>query len=283
MSACNSDPEPFGGALTRIDARPSRLMGLIRVALRAGAWLCGFRIAVQGLNHLPRGTDGRIAGGWILAGAPHRAWVDPLLLVVAWPADAPRLVWLGDGPTLVRSWWRRLLLPRLGVIPIMPGAGPAALASHVEAAGEVLSRGAVLALFVERGAPSPPDRTREIAGGFAWIARAAGAPVVPVVIGGAQRIIRGSPFIVRFLAPLPRPPAAPPPAAVPREADRPAALDRTRRPPATSLDSAWRPAAEALVTHYRREVAGPIREVAAWADDRAPSASRWPWLATLFR
>jgi len=261
------NPQPFRRALARIDARPSMLMGPIRIVLRAGAWLCGFRIVVRGTEHLLRGTDGRIAGGWILAGAPHRAWVDPLLLILAWPPEAPRLVWLGDGPTLVRSWWRRLLTAHLGAIPVVPGSGPAAVASHVEAAGQVLARGAVLALFVERGAPSPPDRTREIAGGFAWMALAAGAPVVPVVVGGAHRIVRGSPFVVRFLEPLPDPTATAPP----DPDDRSAAGDRARRLSAAEL-----------VAAYGAAVAGPVRETAAWADSHAPPTSRWPWLATLF-
>lgn len=267
MSDRSFDPTPFRRALAEIDARPSRLMRPIRGLLRAGSWLCGFRLAVDGLEHLPRGADGRITGGWILAGAPHRAWVDPLLLILAWPADAPRLAWFGDGPSLARSWWRRLLLPRLGVIPIVPGSGPAAVPSHLEAARAILARGAVLAMLVERGAPSPPDRTREIAGGFAWMALAARAPVVPVVIGGAHRIVRGSPFIVRFLEPLPPPAVA-------------AVSDPDHE--AVPLARAHRPAADALVTAYRDAVAGPVHDAAAWADAGAPSARHWPWLATLF-
>jgi 1-acyl-sn-glycerol-3-phosphate acyltransferase len=265
------DTRPFRRALARIDARPSPLVGPIRALLRLGARLAGFRVVVEGQKILPRDAAGRVAGGWILAGAPHRAWVDPLLLIVAWPAGAPRLAWLGDGPTLVRSWWRRLLLPRLGVIPIVPGSGPRAMADHAAAARGVLGRGAVLALFVERGAPSHPQKTREIAGGFAWMSLAADAPVVPVVIGGAHRIVRGSPFIVRFLAPLPRPAAS--------------AGSVTGGPCVSAvdpIDRSRRAAAEALVDAYRDAVAGPVGETAAWADARAPRAARWPWLATLF-
>ncbi len=247
---------------------PSRLLGPIRLGLRCGAWLCAFRIDVRGHGNLPRRADGSVAGGWILAGAPHRAWVDPLLVTLAWPAGAPRLVWLGDRPAMTRSWWRRRLFPHLGVIPVEPGGGPAALAHTVDVARSVVASGAVLALFVERGAPSPSDRTRQIAGGFAWIALAARAPVVPVVIGGAHRIVRGSPFSVRFLAPL-RTPAATP-VTDPRGEVVPLARGR-------------RPAVDALVAAYRDAVAGTVREAAAWADVRAPSARRWPWLATLFR
>jgi 1-acyl-sn-glycerol-3-phosphate acyltransferase len=272
MSERQVDPVPFRMALARVDARPSRLTRPIRIVLRAGTRLCRFRIAVEGLEHLPRGADGRIVGGWILAGAPHRAWVDPLLLILAWPADAPRLAWLGDGPTVVRSWWRRLLLPRLGVIPIVPGGGPAAVAEHVLAAASILDRGAVLALFVERGDPSPPDRTREIAGGFAWMALGADAAVVPAVIGGAHRIVRGSSFVVRFLAPL----------AVPAEPGRAATSGPARPRSAELVDRARRPAAEALVDAYREAVSGPVRETAAWTDIRSPAEARWRWLATLF-
>jgi 1-acyl-sn-glycerol-3-phosphate acyltransferase len=282
MSDPTVDPRPFERTLARVDARPSRLIGPIRVALRLGSRLCGFRLVVEGREHLPRGPDGRVAGGWILAGSPHRAWVDPLLLLLAWPADGPRLAWLGDGPTLVRSWWRRLLLPALEVIPVVPGSGPAAMTSHARAASRVLGRGAVLALFVERGAPSPPDRTREIAGGFAWMALAADADVVPVVIGGAHRIVRGSPFIVQFLAPLPRPALAPGPgesgAGSPGDSGSPGG----RGCPGQPLDRSWRAPATALVDAYCVAVTGPVRDAAARADARAPRTSHWRWLATLF-
>jgi hypothetical protein len=145
------------------------------------------------------------------------------------------------------------------------------MAGHARAASRVLAGGAVLALFVERGAPSPPDRTREIAGGFAWMSLAADAQVVPVVIGGAHRIVRGSPLLVRFLAPLPRPAVVPAQAAAGSSGPGCRPLDRSRRA-----------AAAELVDEYRAAVAGPVRDTASWADAHAPRTARWRWLATLF-
>ncbi|MCU0506199.1 MAG: hypothetical protein MUE82_10615 [Chloroflexi bacterium] len=82
----------------------------VRLAVRAAFALLGWRVRAEGMERLPRGPDGRVVP-CVLAVAPHRGWPDPFLVVVAWPSDAPRLVWFGDEVTMTRSWWRRRLLP----------------------------------------------------------------------------------------------------------------------------------------------------------------------------
>ena len=122
-------------------------------------------------------TTSRLGSGCLVACAPHRTWLEPFLLLAAWPEDAARLVWLADGTTVTRSWWRRRLLPRLGILPIERRAGgPGA---YLEAAAAALAAGAALVVFPEKGPPSPPDRTRTIAPGFAYLARRAGARTCP--------------------------------------------------------------------------------------------------------
>ena len=140
-----------------------------------------------------------------MAVAPHRGWIDPFVLLLAWPADAPRLAWFGDERTMVRSWWRRLLLPRLGMIPIPPRASPGAVRDHLTDARTVLRRGRCLVIFPEKGPPSPRGRTRTIAAGAAWLAAAGGVPLVPVALGGFLETGIGTRFRLQVLPPLPAP------------------------------------------------------------------------------
>ena len=174
---------------------------LVRAAVRAGFTLVGWRVRVDGLGNLPTGRDGRIAP-CVLAAAPHRGWPDPFLVLLAWPADAPHLSWFGDEVTMTRSWWRRRLLPHLGMIPIATGTSPGAVSAYLDAARIVLERGCVLVAFPEKGPPSPRGVTRTIAPGAAWLALAAGAPLVPVALAGYLETGLGTRFAVRVLAPI---------------------------------------------------------------------------------
>ena len=235
----------------------------LRWLVRAGSHLVGWRIEAYGRRTLPLGIGGRPAGGCLVAVAPHRAWIDPFLLIAAWPSDAARLVWFGDGPTMVRSWWRRWLFPRLGMIPITPGSGGPRV--YAELAATVLATGAALVVFPEKGPPSPPEATRRVAPGFAYLARRAGAPVIPVVLGGTHRIVRGSPFTVDVLAPLAAAPGAP------------AAID-----PDALFSPVGRSAAAALVAEYQAAIDAVLPARTARADARRPAHDRWRWLATLF-
>jgi 1-acyl-sn-glycerol-3-phosphate acyltransferase len=188
-------------AVARLPARQTRLDRALRLLVRAGFRLVGWSVTADGVERLPRDPAGRIVP-CVLAVAPHRGWVDPFLLLLAWPRDAPRLVWFGDGPTMARSWWRRLLLPRLGMIPIMPAATPGAIREHLADARMVLGHGSCLVVFPEKGPPSPRGRTRTVAPGAAWLTAAAGAPLVPVAIGGFLETGFGTRFRLRVIKPL---------------------------------------------------------------------------------
>ncbi len=194
--------------LTHLSARQGRLDTLVRLLVRLGFAVVGWRLHASGLGRLPRGEHGLVAP-CVVAVAPHRGWVDPFLLLLAWPPDAPRLTWFGDERTMVRSWWRRRLLPRLGMIPIPPAATPAAVREHLADARTVLGRGCCLVVFPEKGPPSSPGRTRTIAPGAAWLAAAGRVPLVPVAIGGFLETGLGTRFRLRILAPLPTPGPAP--------------------------------------------------------------------------
>ncbi len=188
-------------ALGRTGPRQGVLDRLVRGGVRAGFLVVGWSVRADGLGALPRGPDGRVMP-CVLAVAPHRGWPDPFLVLLAWPRDAPRLTWFGDEVTMTRSWWRRRLLPHLGMIPIAASTTPSAVATYLEAARAALARGCVVVVFAEKGPPSPRGRTRTIAPGAAWLALAGEVPLVPVALGGFLETGLGTRFRVRVLPPI---------------------------------------------------------------------------------
>ena len=224
-------------ALARLPARPTALDRLLRLVVGAGFHLVGWSVQADGLERLPRDRNGRVVP-CVLAVAPHRGWVDPFILLLGWPRDAPRLTWFGDGPTMARSWWRRRLFPRLGMIPILPEATPGAVREHLAEARTILGHGSCLVIFPEKGPPSPRGRTRRIAPGGAWLAAAGNAPLVPITIGGFLETGLGTRYRLRVLEPL-VPPAFPPDTADGR---------RTARVTTESLRAALAPSVDELET-----------------------------------
>ena len=254
----DSDRRRFRAWLRRIPKEQGRLERLGRAIIRTWCRLVGWRLDVEIHGDLPA-SDGHPRGaGCVIAAAPHRAWIEPFLLLAAWPPDAARLVWLADGRTVAGSRWRRHLLPRIGVIPIQGDyAGPRA---YAQLASEALAAGAAIAIFPEKGPPSDADRTRAISPGFAYIARLAGAPIVPVVFGGTHHIVRGSRFSVHVLEAIDVGDADP-------DAFTPARRVFTRE----------------LVRHYESVMSDELPARNALTDAQRPQRDRWTWLGTLFR
>lgn len=250
--------ESFASALDGVPTTQGRFERLLRIVIRAWCRVVGWDIETGGWAALPARAGGAAGSGCIVVAAPHRAWLEPFLLLAAWPPHAARLVWLADGETVARSWWRRRLLPRLGVIPVVGGIeGPARYAA---AASAVLSRGAALAVFPEVGQPSEPDAPRRISPGFAYLARHAGAPILPVVIAGTHHIVRGSRFSVDLLP----------------------AIDVGSSDP-RAFSSEGRAAAHEIRDRYVGLIREELPTRNARTDARRPSRDRWRWLGTLFR
>jgi hypothetical protein len=251
------DVQRFREGLGRASVRQGSVDRSLRLLIRGVCRLVSWRVDASGFDDLPRGETGRAGAGCLVVAAPHRAWIDPFLLLAAWPSTAARLVWFGDGPTMSRSWWRRWLFPRLGMIPITPGSGgPRAYAAL---AAQVTDAGAALVIFPEKGPPSPPEETRTIAPGFAYLAIRAGARVIPVVLAGTHRIVRGSSFTVDALE----------------------AID-VGDADAQVFSQAGRRRAGELTERYRAMVAALLPSRSALADARRPEREHWRWLATLF-
>jgi 1-acyl-sn-glycerol-3-phosphate acyltransferase len=258
------DRERLTRALRRVSPEQGRFHASLRLVVRVACRLFGWRIETSGLERLPGGVRGRPGAGCLVVVVPHRAWVDPFLVAAAWPPGAARPVWVGEGRTMVRSWWRRRLLPGIGLIPT--GAGWGGPRAYVRLATEALARGVAVVVFPERGAPSPPHRTREVSPGFAYLALASGAPVVPVVLGGTHRIVRGVAFTVDVLEPIPV-----------RRAATDEAIDADPFAPERRAEAAR------LLDAFDAAVARVLPERVALADRRRPRRERWPWLGGLFR
>ncbi len=194
-------PELPAGLLGKASPRAGVAYRLLRVVWRIAGAALGFRVIVSGLEHLPRTPDGRRAGGYILAGIPHRTWVDPFLPWGWLPAE-PRLVFFGDARTMARSPLRRWIVRQVGgILPIPSHGGPRTFATHMAAAGEVTRAGAVFMLFPESGFPVPPGTARPISPGIGYVALRTGAAIVPVVIGGTDLLYLGRRIAFRIAEP----------------------------------------------------------------------------------
>jgi 1-acyl-sn-glycerol-3-phosphate acyltransferase len=202
------EPDPPGipelppGLIGEASPRAGVAYRLLRRAWRVAAFALRFRVAVEGLDRLPRDARGRRTGGYLLAGLPHRSWIDPFL-PWGWLPVEPRLVFFGDARTMARSPLRRWVVRRVGgIVPIPSHGGPHAFALHVAAALDVLRSGAVFCLFPESGLATPAGTTRPIAPGIGYLAIRSGAPIVPVVIGGNDLLYLGRPIALRVQAPV---------------------------------------------------------------------------------
>jgi 1-acyl-sn-glycerol-3-phosphate acyltransferase len=164
-----------------------------------GTRLFGFRIEVSGREHVPAGEP------LIVAGGPHRNWVDGFLLLVALP-PRPRVVFLGSEHVSDR-WWKRLLVRLAG------GFEPVSTTSTLNrealaAALLVLERGDRLGVFPEGWdhLEGPLREIGEFRRGLAFIAQQSGRRVLPVALAGSKPLWRGKTLRVRIGPTLDPPP-----------------------------------------------------------------------------
>ena len=164
-----------------------------------GSRIFGFGFEVSGLEHVPAGEP------LIVAGGPHRNWVDGFLLLIALPPE-PRLTFLASEHAF-NSWWRRLILWLTGGVE--PVSTTSALnRDALDGAQRVLSRGDRLGIFPEGWdhLDDPPREIGELRRGIAFIAQQSGCRVLPVALAGAKPLWRGKTLRVQIGPPLPPPP-----------------------------------------------------------------------------
>ena len=179
------DPEPTAGLLVRVLRLLTRFVcsGLFRLRLDA-----------TGREHLPAG------GGYIVAAAVHRSWIDPLVIVYSLPVE-PKPWFLGSGATAFQRRWLEWLLRRTGgMLPVWRGG--VGIEQHVVAARAVLAAGSVFVMMPEGTIGGPPDQPTPFRGGTAIIAIRAGAPIVPLAIAGAEELYLGKRMASRILPPV---------------------------------------------------------------------------------
>jgi 1-acyl-sn-glycerol-3-phosphate acyltransferase len=208
-----------------------------------GTRLFGFRIEVSGRENVPADQP------LIVAGGPHRNWVDGFLLLVALPPQ-PRVVFLASENVSDR-WWKRLLVRLAG------GFEPVSTTSvlnreALDAAQRVLARGDRLGIFPE-GWDHLEGPMREIGDfrrGLAFVAQQSGRCVLPVSLAGSKPLWRGKTLRVRIGTPLDPPP-----------------MD-ARKAAQEIWSDALRATLQELIPPEPREI--PLER------------RRWPWLTDLF-
>jgi 1-acyl-sn-glycerol-3-phosphate acyltransferase len=204
-----------GGPAHGASSRPPRrreewFYGFVRLLVLAVAKAVG-QISVTGGENIPR------TGAYVLAPV-HRSNID---FALASLVTRRRMRYMGKD-----TIWKYAALGRvftaLGAFPVVRGTADR---ESMRATTEFLSRGEPVVIFPE-GARKAGPLVQPLFDGPAYLACKLGVPIVPVGIGGSERVMpKGAKFVHRHkLALVIGPPLAPPaPAAsgrVPRRAAR---------------------------------------------------------------
>lgn len=231
------------------------LLGLGRFVLLR---ICAVRLEVEGRENLPGG------GGYIVAAALHRGWVDPLAVILALPVE-PRVWFMGSAPTAFSRRWMEWLLRRTGgILPVWRGGSDVGV--HVTAAKAVVEEGGVLCLFIEGAIVGPPDRVWPgVRSGAGLLALRTDAPIVPIALVGGDELYRGRHLALRVL----------PPTSIAELLDGqalPAADTRDELRAARTVVRALAGRIDAVLPPMTRRIADPPTQT-----------RRWRWLTRLFR
>ncbi|HEX8341323.1 MAG TPA: lysophospholipid acyltransferase family protein [Tepidisphaeraceae bacterium] len=153
------------------------------------------------------------AGPYVLA-ATHLSHLEPVLVSLS----VPRGVRWMSRIEFYKYRWSRWVLEAHGTFPVNRSGVPV---STIRRAVSLLDAGEVVGIFPEGGVvhgPAAAIRGGPIKGGACVIARRAGVPIVPVVVLGADKLNRLSPWLparrgrvwMAFGQPLTSDPALPP-------------------------------------------------------------------------
>jgi 1-acyl-sn-glycerol-3-phosphate acyltransferase len=131
------------------------------------------RVRVRGREHIPD-------GGFILA-PNHPSQVDAFFAALAL---GRRVRFMAKSDLFTRRWGR--WLARVGAFPVRRGVWDE---EAFETAETLLERGKVLAMFFEGGV-SPVGGYRDVKPGIGYVARRAGATVLPCHLSGTRGLYR---------------------------------------------------------------------------------------------
>ncbi len=237
------------------DARAAVAIRLASVLWRlVGFGFLRFHLRVEGREHLP-------SGGYVLACAMHRSWIDPLVLVEAVPLQ-PRVWYLGSAETVFRSRWREPLMRWVGgFLPVWRGGTD--VEGHVETVRATVDAGAVLGIFPEGSRRGTELELQPFRRGTGLVGLRTGAVIVPAALAGTKDLYLGKRFAVRILPPT--------------DALALARIDAPPAPGSAEELEAARRATLALADLIRPHAA----ELAAWATDPPGRPRRWTWLSRI--
>ena len=160
-----------------------------------GRYLLRLRIEITGRDQIPQGE------AMIVAGGPHRNWIDGFLMLYAMP-NLPRMVFLGS-ENAQRIWWRRLVLWLTGAF--QPVSTTSTLNREALEEGiHILQRGERLGIFPE-GWDHMRDPAREIGDlrrGVAFMAQQSQCRVLPISLAGTTELWRGKTLRMQIGAPI---------------------------------------------------------------------------------
>jgi 1-acyl-sn-glycerol-3-phosphate acyltransferase len=137
-------------------------------------------IRTEGRAHVP-------AHGPVILASNHLSFIDSVVIRLAAPRKVLFLAkaeyFTGRG---LRGWARRRFFTLVGSVPVVRGQHRAATAA-LDAALEVLAADSMFGIYPE-GTRSLDGRLYRGRTGVAWLALTSGAPVVPVAVGGTERL-----------------------------------------------------------------------------------------------
>jgi 1-acyl-sn-glycerol-3-phosphate acyltransferase len=184
---------PYSAAVGNV----RRLYRVVMAILRAGVRAAGIRVEVAGLEHVPAESS-------CIFLCNHVSNLDPPVIFPALP---------GMSSVLLKK--SLMKIPILGTamrmgrfVPVDRGNRTEAAKASVAAAAEALKAGLHMLIFAE-GTRSQDGRLGVFKRGPFYLAMETGAPIVPIVIAGTEKMMRKhsagiTPGVakVRFLAPV---------------------------------------------------------------------------------
>lgn len=165
---------------------PSRRFGFVvqRATARLGLRLAGVRMSAEGLDRLPR------TGPAVLA-CNHASYTDTLVLIALLPVDALFIAKKEVlGYPIIGTFVRRLGHLTVDRMDFRQGVADADRAARALASGEIL------AVFPE-GTFEAATGLRPFRLGAFKLAGDAGLPVVPLILRGTRRVLRGDDWLPR--------------------------------------------------------------------------------------
>ncbi len=177
--------------ISRIQARVGR-----RLLRFIGQTLLGFKFQIEGLEHVPAGEP------MIVAGGPHRGWIDSFLIIIALP-PSPRINYLGSAQAMFNRRWKRIILNLMGGVVPVSSVGQLNR-EGLETSLAILDGGNSLGLFPEGWGHHHDDplTVSEFKRGVAFLSQRSGRRVLPVGLTGTQQLWRGKTLCLRVGPPL---------------------------------------------------------------------------------